>query len=449
MKGCTLSWIPTTKDDEQAMLETIGVAAIDDLFTTIPDPLRLRDWAIPAGISEMALRDRLAHIGRRNDVGRVSFLGGGYYEHFIPAAVDALTARSEFYTAYTPYQPECAQGTLQSIYEYQSAICRLTEMDYANASLYEGGTAIFEATTMAVRVTGRTRIVCHGSINPVYRTMLETHTAHLELDIVDGDDPEGAACVIVQNPSFLGTLADYTELGARCREAGALLVLSFYPISLGLVKTPGAMGADIAVAEGQSLGIPLGFGGPYLGILATRKAHVRKMPGRLCGETQNGQGRRGFVLTLQAREQHIRREKAMSNICSNQALCALRALIYLCLLGKEGLREVATHCHAKAEYLKAQLSWATLLNDGPTFNEFAIRVPRPADELIERMRERGYYPGLPLAAFTTGGRASRPPFNRGRDPPAPVGDLLIAVTERHTRETLDAFAAALKEESCS
>ena len=428
-----MTWVPTTDADAEAMLQAIGVSSIDALFGNIPEALRLRSWDIPDGISEMGVREKLAAMGRRNNADLVSFIGGGYYNHYIPAAVDALTSRSEFYTAYTPYQPECAQGTLQSIFEYQSAICRLTEMEYANASLYEGGTAVFEATTMSVRITGRTRVVLHPSLNPTYRRMLETHSAHLQLDIVDGDDPADAACVIVQNPSFHGTLADFTALGERCHATGALLVVSFYPISLGLVKTPGAMGADIAIAEGQSLGIPLGFGGPYLGILATRKAHVRKMPGRLCAETQDNQGRRGFVLTLQAREQHIRREKAMSNICSNQALCALRALIYLSLIGKEGLREVATHCHSKAEYLKKKLAWAQLLNEGPTFNEFAIRLSKTAEAVVSRMRDRGYHAGLPLAAVGVG------------EP----NDLLIAVTEHHSRETLDAFADALKEESCS
>lgn len=428
-----MSWIPTTQTDRKAMLDTIGVGSIDDLFTVIPEKFRLKSWNIPEPRSEMAVREEFARIGRANHANLTSFLGGGYYDHYIPAAIDALTSRSEFYTAYTPYQPECAQGTLQSIFEYQSAICRLTELEYANASLYEGGTAVFEAATMAVRVTNRTRIVVHPSINPTYRRMLDTHTAQLGFDIVDGDDPEGAACVIVQNPSFHGTLADYTALGERCHAAGALLAVSFYPVSLGLVKTPGAMGADIAVAEGQSLGIPLGFGGPYLGILATRKAHIRKMPGRLCAETHDDQNRRGFVLTLQAREQHIRREKAMSNICSNQALCALRALIYLCLLGKQGLRDVATHCHSKAEYLKSKLAWATLLNEGPTFNEFAIRLPKPIDAIIGAMRDRGYHPGLPLAAIGAG----------------QPEDLLVAVTEKHSRETLDAFADALKEAACS
>ncbi|MEA3366304.1 MAG: aminomethyl-transferring glycine dehydrogenase subunit GcvPA, partial [Candidatus Hydrogenedentes bacterium] len=322
-----------------------------------------------------------------------------------------------------------AQGTLQGIYEYQSAICRLTEMDFANASLYDGGTAVFEAVTMAVRLTHRSRIVCHDSLNPFHREILATHTANLDLEFQDADDPTGAACVIVQNPSFLGDIRDFSELAQRCHDAGALLVMSFYPLSLGLLKTPGAMGADIAIAEGQSLGVPLIFGGPYLGILATRKEHVRRMPGRLAAATEDAQGRRGFVLTLQAREQHIRRGKAMSNICSNEALIALRALIYLCLLGKEGLREAAVQCHSKAEYLKQRLGFLEHLNTGPTFNEFAVRLPRNAEEVCADLASQGFLAGLPLQTV-----------GRGEET-----DLLIAVTEKRSRRELDAFADALAE----
>lgn len=428
-----MSWVPVTDQERDEMLDTIGVSSMDDLFATIPPEFRLQSWDVPDGISQMAVRDLLEGIAAKNDAGHISFLGGGYYDHYIPATVDALAGRSEFYTAYTPYQPECAQGTLQSIYEYQTAICRLTQMEFANASLYEGGTAVYEAALMAMRITDRHRVVLHPSLNPTYLRQLETHTANLDIELVFGDDPAGAACVVVQNPAFDGTLADYTDLGRRCQEAGALLVVSFYPVSLGLVKTPGEMGADIAVAEGQSLGIPLAFGGPYLGILATLKKHVRKMPGRLAGATTDAQGRRGFVLTLQAREQHIRRGKAMSNICSNQALCALKALIFLCLYGKEGFRELAVQCHSKAEYLKSKLGFAELLNNGPTFNEFAVRLPRSAEDVVAGMAARGYQAGLPMAPLGAGG----------------PNDLLIAVTERRTREQLDAFAQALENVACS
>ncbi|MFM1919720.1 MAG: hypothetical protein RLZZ303_1354 [Candidatus Hydrogenedentota bacterium] len=427
------SWIPTTEQDTAEMLSVIGANSIDDLFASIPEASRMKGWNIPPGKSEMGVRDEIEELAARNNPGRLSFLGGGYYDHYIPAAVDALSGRSEFYTAYTPYQPETSQGTLQSIYEYQSAICRLTNMEFANASLYDGGTAVFEAAAMAVRCTGRNRVVLHDSLNPTYVKLLHTHAANLNLDIVRGDDPTGAACVIVQNPSFLGTVRDFTDLGKKCAEAKAILVVSFYPISLGMLKTPGEMGAGIAIAEGQCLGMNLGFGGPYLGIMATRKDYVRKMPGRIAGETVDNQGRRGFVLTLQAREQHIRRTKAMSNICSNQALCALRALIFLSLRGKEGLREMAIASHSKAEYLKKQLGFATLLNDGPTFNEFAVRLNKPARDVVTALLKHDIHAGLPLADVGAG----------------EANDLLIAVTEKHSRADLDQFAALLKESSCN
>ncbi|MFO7776590.1 MAG: aminomethyl-transferring glycine dehydrogenase subunit GcvPA [Candidatus Hydrogenedentota bacterium] len=429
-----MNWAPTTPEEREEMLAAIGVKSVDELFDVIPEDLRLRSWDIPDGLSEMRTRQVLADMAAGNDVDRVCFLGGGYYDHFIPAAVDGLSSRAEFYTAYTPYQPECAQGTLQAIYEYQSAICRLTNMEYANASLYDGATAVFEAATMAVRLRKKPRIVCHPSMAPAHLKVLKTHAANLDVEIVEGEDPEGASCVIAQNPTFHGSLRDYTALAEKCHEAKALLVVSFYPVSLGLVKTPGEMGADIAIAEGQSLGLPLNFGGPYLGILATRKEHIRRMPGRLAAATEDGEGRRGFVLTLQAREQHIRRDKAMSNICSNEALCALRALIHLCLLGTEGLKDVATHSHAKSEYLKGKIGgFAAILNDAPTFNEFAVRLPRDAEEVVAEMKDRGYCAGLPLAAVGAGEST----------------DLLIAVTEKRTREELDAFAQTLEDVACS
>ena len=424
-----MSFIPVTESEQKEMLAAIGLTRVEELFQSIPEELRAKSWDLPEGLSEMAVRAKLAGMAARNNGAHVCFMGGGYYDHFVPAAIDALASRGEFATAYTPYQPEAAQGTLQSIYEYQSAICRLTEMDFANASLYDGGTAVFEAATMAVRLTRRSRIVCHESLNPLHREILTTHTANLGLEFEDGDDPADAACVIVQNPSFLGDIRDFTELARRCHDAGALLVMSFYPLSLGLLKTPGAMGADIAIAEGQSLGVPLSFGGPYLGILATRKEHVRRMPGRLAAATEDAQGRRGFGLTLQAREQHIRRGKAMSNICSNEALIALRALIYLCLLGKEGLREAAVQCHSKAEYLKQRLGFLELLNSEPTFNEFAVRLPRDAKTVCAELASQGFLAGLPLH-----------PVGRGKET-----DLLIAVTEKRTRKELDAFADALAE----
>lgn len=431
-----MSYIPATDSDREAMLATIGVSSIEDLFAAIPAELQISNWDMPAPISELSVRNLLGQLADKNGDRLTSFLGGGIYDHHIPAAVDALAGRSEFTTAYTPYQAECAQGALQSIYEYQSAVCRLTEMECANASLYDGGTAVFEAATMSVRLTGRRRIVCDRSVNPIYRKMLMTHTSNLDLEVVEAADGNGlgdAACVIAQNPAFRGSVRDWTALAGECHAAGALFVLSFYPLSLGLLKTPGEMGADIAIAEGQSLGIPLSFGGPYLGIMATRKAHLRKMPGRIAALTEDTEGRRGVVLTLQAREQHIRREKAMSNICTNSALCALRALIYLSLLGKQGLRDVAAQCHAKAEYLKTRLSGVQFLNEEPTFNEFAVGLPRNAAEVVGEMAKRGFLAGIPLSELGVG------------EP----NHLLIAVTEKRTRDEMDTFARVLKEVLCN
>lgn len=425
-----MDWIPLTEADREVMLRVIGVGSTDELFSTIPASLKSGPLKLPEGLDEPGLRALAAEYAARNRVDLVSFVGGGYYDHYIPAAVDALASRGEFLTAYTPYQPECAQGTLQAIYEFQSALCRLTDMEVANASLYDGGTAVFEAITMACRATGRDRVMLDASLNPRWRDMVYTHAVNLSLTIEPGRYPDNAACVVVQNPAFRGTLWDYTELAAACHAAGALLVAVFNPISLALVKTPGAMGADIAVGEGQPLGIPLGFGGPYLGLMAARKPLIRKMPGRIAGMTVDHDGRRGFVLTLQAREQHIRREKANSNICSNQALCALRALIYLSLAGPSGLRNVAERCRAGAEWLKQRISrFAPCVNDGPTFNEFAVRLPRNAEAVVADLLPRGFMAGIPLALVGAG------------DP----DELLIAVTEKHTPAQLEAFAAALEE----
>lgn len=426
-----MDWTTTTDAETQQMLHQIGVKTMDALFESIPAAIRLDSWSFPKGKRESALLQYFKTLSHKNRPDAVCFIGGGYYDHYIPAAVDALAARSEFFTAYTPYQPECSQGTLQAIYEYQSIVCRLMDMECANASLYDGGTAIFEAAIMASRITKRNRIVLDKSVNPLWRCMLDTHAAGSVLQIEEGAEPvaNDTACVIVQNPSFLGTLQDFSNLAERCHEAGALLVMSVNPVSLGLVKTPGACDADIAVAEGQSLGLPLGFGGPYLGILATKKQYIRKMPGRIAAATTDDAGRRGYVLTLQAREQHIRREKALSNICSNQALCALRALIHLCLLGKKGVQETSLACHAKAEYLKSKLDFVDVLNEGPTFNEFAVQLPINAETAVTALLKKGFLAGIPLQVLGWGG----------------PNDLLVAVTEKRTRIELDAFADALRE----
>ncbi len=441
-----MPYIANTDADRAAMLKAIGLSGMDDLFRDIPAQLQAPSLNLPEGLSELEVYNRLHQLSHRNAHDLVCFLGGGFYDHFIPACVDELSARSEFYTAYTPYQPEASQGTLQAIFEYQTAICRLTGMEVANASLYEGGTALYEAAMMAVRITGRNKILLDSGVNPIYRNMLHCYTSNLAVDFVEIEIAHGqsdreriaaalddsVAAIILQNPNFFGAVDDFTDVVAMAHARGALAIVSAYPISLGLLKTPGAMGADIVTGEGQSLGLHLSFGGPYLGYMATRMEHVRKMPGRLVGETIDQHGRRGFVLTLQAREQHIRREKATSNICSNEALCALRALIYLSWLGKQGFRDLARLCAQKAEYAKTRLGaipGVRIKKNSPTFNEFTLELPGDASSVASRLVDKGIAAGFPL----------------GRYYPGMQNYLLVAVTEKRTRAEIGLLAEALEE----
>ena len=440
-----MSFIPHTDAQRAEMLAACGAWQVSDLFADIPASCRLGDLRMPEGLSEAEVYERLHRLSHRNAHELTCFLGGGFYDHFIPAAVDALASRGEFYTAYTPYQPEASQGTLQAIFEYQSAICRLTRMDVANASMYDGGTALFEAAMMAIRATGRNRIVLDTGVSPIYRVMLETYTRNLAIEFVEVDVAHGqsnrarlsaaidgrTAAVILQNPNFFGAVDDFADIAATAHGQGSLVIVSAYPVALGLLKAPGDMGADIVTGEGQSLGLPLSFGGPYLGFLATRLAHVRRMPGRLVGLTTDRQGRRCFVLTLQAREQHIRREKATSNICSNEALCALRAVIYLSLLGKGGLAEVARLCAVKAEYAKqrfAAIPGVRVKRSAPTFNEFTLELPVDAGEVVARLVDKGIAAGFPLGRYYKGME----------------NYLLVAVTEKRTRAEIGHFAEALE-----
>jgi glycine dehydrogenase subunit 1 len=439
-----MPFIANTDEQRAAMLKAVGAGTIDDLFEDIPKEYRLTGLSLPDGLSEAEVLDRMQALAHRN-AALVCFLGGGFYDHFIPAAVDAISSRSEFYTSYTPYQPEASQGTLQAIFEYQSAICRLTGMDVTNASLYDGGTALYEAAMMATRITGRHRILLDSGVNPIYRNMLYCYTRNLsidfkEIEVVHGQSDrhkisealdDKTAAIILQNPNFFGGVDDITDIAELAHSKGCLAIVSAYPMALGLLKSPGSMKADIVTGEGQSLGIPLSFGGPYLGFLATRMEHVRKMPGRLVGMTEDGKGRRGYVLTLQAREQHIRREKAMSNICSNEALCALRAVVYLSLLGKQGIPEVARICAQKAEYAKVRLSQIRgieVKKTTPTFNEFTLTLPMDAGEVVSRMIDKGFAAGFPLGRYY-----------QGMD-----NYLLVAVTEKRTREEIGRFAEALE-----
>lgn len=440
-----MAWIPVTHNDEQEMLKAIGVSSVDILFEDIPSSLRLKSWNIPEGLSEIEAYQRLEALSKKNQMSGVSFIGGGFYDHYIPAVVDYLSQRGEFSTAYTPYQPECAQGTLQAIYEYQTALCRLTDMEVANASLYDGGTALFEAIMLAVRVTGRHKVKIIPGINPIYEQMIRTHVANLDLELEYGHDPEGCACVVGATPDFFGNLHDFTEIAQECHKVGALMIIQFYPIALGLMKTPGEMGADIAVGEGQSLGLPLGFGGPYLGLFTARKEYIRKMPGRICAMTVDKQGKRGFVLTLQAREQHIRREKAMSNVCSNQALCALRALIYLCEVGKQGLVEIAQDCYSKTEYLKKKLAeFVPIINTRPTFNEFVVRLPISAVEVVRKIKQKEVFPGIPVKSLFEHCKQQVPCKDIEGNIYGEDGDLLIAVTEKRTQKELDMLVELIR-----
>lgn len=411
-----MPYIPYTDEERRSMLETLGLATLDELFSDIPAELRPHRFDLPSGLSEMEVRERMAGLAERNRTDLVTFLGAGFYDHDIPSAVGQLVGRGEFVTAYTPYQPEASQGTLQAIFEYQSVICRLLSMEYANASLYDGGTALYEAMMMAVRVSRRTRVVVSESVSPIYRRMLECYTSNLKLDLVTvpalgaGTDVSAVrnalngetAALIVQNPDFFGSVHDFSELFTQAASMGILTILSVYPLLQSVLKTPGEMGADIAVAEGQSLGLPLQFGGPYLGILACNGKLVRQMPGRVAGKTVDASGRQGYVLTLQAREQHIRRHKATSNICSNQALCALHALTYCLLLGPEGMRRTAAICIERARYAIQKLTaipGVTLENTSPCANEFTLRLPVSAFEALRRMAEQKYLPGFPLGRY--------------------------------------------------
>jgi glycine dehydrogenase subunit 1 len=444
-----MAYIPNTTEDQQAMLEAIGAASIDELFAMVPKELRLqRELDLPPALGEMELTAHMRDLADRNlPAGQcVSFLGGGSYDHFIPAIVDFVAGRSEFYTAYTPYQAEASQGTLQAMFEYQSMIARLTGMDVSNASLYDGASAAAEAVLMALDVTSRVgRVVTAASVHPEYRATLATYLANLGTELVTVGTAGGAitpedleksvgaetACVLVQHPNFFGCLEEVESLAEIAHRAGAIFIVAVDPISLGLLKRPGDYGADIVVAEGQSLGCPMAYGGPYLGILACRERFVRRIPGRLVGETTDRRGNRCFVLTLQTREQHIRREKATSNICTNQGLLALRAAVYLATMGPQGMRSVAELCLQKAAYARQQLTRAPrveLAFDRPTFKEFVVRLgDGDVERRLEAARRDGILAGIPLATWY----------------PELSDCLLVAVTEKRTRQEIDRLAEVL------
>jgi glycine dehydrogenase subunit 1 len=442
-----LRYIPHTEADVRAMLAAIGVASIDDLFSDVHREFPPRAAAdLPPPLGEPDLLRHLEAVAGRN-AQPASFVGAGIYEHYVPAAVGEILSRSEFYTAYTPYQPEVSQGTLQAAFEFQTLICQLTGMEVANASMYDGASATAEAILLARRVTGRRRVLLSMGVHPEYRRVCGTYL-HASGDVPEtvptgadgrtdvralasrlGDD---VAAVVVQSPNFFGCIEEGASLARAARDAKALYVSAVTePLSFAMLRPPGAEGADLVCGEAQSLGVGMSFGGPGLGIFAAREAYLRQLPGRLVGRAADHDGRPGFVVTLATREQHIRRARATSNICTNHFLCALASTVYLCLMGKSGLRELALLNHSKAEYAKeriAALPGYGLRHGAPTFNEFAVRTPRPARELVGLLGAEGIVPGLPLSRYF----------------PEEESALLVCVTEMRTRDEIDRLVEALR-----
>jgi glycine dehydrogenase subunit 1 len=446
-----LRYIPNSPEERTEMLEAIGLTSAEQLFDSIPHELRLqRQLNTPAALSEIELLDKFERLGQQNAAARrASFLGGGAYSHYIPTIVDHIISRSEFFTAYTPYQPEISQGTLQTIFEFQTLVCQLTGMDLANASMYDGSTALAEAVLMAERVTRRSKVISSAAVHPQYLEVVKTYVQHagIDLEVADFDENSGlsgaalaeavddqTAALVVQSPNFFGCVEDLAALADAAHAKGALLVVAITEaMSLGLLKSPGACGADIVVAEGQSFGVPLSFGGPYVGLFATRDKYARQIPGRLVGEAYDKKGRRGFVLTLATREQHIRREKATSNICTNEGVIALAATVYLETMGRRGIQEAASQCLQKAAYAARRIKAVkgfSLPFTGPCFNEFVVRAPGNAVELLARLaKDKAIEGGIALSRFM----------------PDRTNDFLVCVTETNTREQIDALVAALTE----
>ena len=445
-----MRYLPLTDADRRAMLQAIGVGSLDSLYRDVPEGVRLKaPVELPRHMGELEVEREFQAFasGNLGTASVPSFLGAGAYRHHIPASVDHLIQRGEFLTSYTPYQPEVSQGTLQYLFEFQTQVALITGMEVANASMYDGASASAEAVAMANRLTQRKKAILSGGLHPHYREICATRGRWADFEtVLAPPDPRGGedlasmiddktSCVVVASPSFFGHLRDYTALANACHAKGALLVVAVAEVvSLGLVKPPGEMGADIVAAEGQSIGIPLSFGGPYLGLFAAREKFVRQMPGRLCGETVDTEGRRGWVLTLSTREQHIRREKATSNICTNSSLCALAFTIHLSLLGEAGLTRLAALNHANAVELAERLAavkGVEVLNKA-FFNELTLKLPRPAAEVVEALAERRILGGVPLSRFYP-------------ESPALAHLMLVAATEMNTQGEIEALAEALEE----
>jgi len=441
-----IRYIPHTEEDIQKMLETIGVKKLEDLFQNIPKEYRLsKPLNLPEPLSEP---DLLRHFQGLQVPMTSNFLGAGAYHHFVPAVVPSLVSRSEFYTAYTPYQPEISQGTLQAIFEYQTLVCQLTGMGVSNASLYDGASSLAEAVLMANRITRRKKVLLSQAIHPEYRRVIQTYIDPDQHEIIlipykrdEGRTnekilfdliKEDVSAVVIQSPNVFGVIEDLQPVAERIHDLGGLMIVGFSePIAYGILQPPGAMGADIVAGEGQSLGIPVSYGGPYLGIFTTQERFVRNMPGRLVGETIDLEGKRGFVLTLATREQHIRRERATSNICTNEGLCALMATVFLSCLGKEGLRELAIMNLSKTEYAKKVISLirgCKLNFTAPTFNEFVLQIEKEPGKVLEKLKRENILGGLPLGKFY----------------PELDHHLLVAMTEMNKKEEIDRWAEALE-----
>jgi glycine dehydrogenase subunit 1 len=442
-------YIPNSPEERQEMLRGLGLGSAEELFDSIPADIILKDpLKTPAALSETELLERFEVMAAKNSAARrPSFLGAGAYHHYVPTIIDSLIQRSEFFTAYTPYQPEISQGTLQAIFEFQTLVCQLTGMDVANASMYDGSTAMAEAVLMAERVTRRSRVLVSDAVHPEYMQVAETYVAHAGIELLrTGFDEETGrstlddatlndkvAAVVIQSPNFFGCVEDLKGFADKVHAAGALLVVVVTEsTSFGLLRSPGACGADIVVAEGQSFGVPASFGGPYVGLFATREKYARQIPGRLAGMAYDKEGRRGFVLTLATREQHIRREKATSNICTNEGLIALAATIYMTTMGRAGIQEVAAQCAQKAAYARkriASIEGFSIPYSAPVFNEFVVRAPVEAEGLLRRLASgHNVSGGLALSRYFEG----RP------------NDLLVCVTETNKRADIDALVEGMK-----
>jgi glycine dehydrogenase subunit 1 len=442
-------YLSNSEHDREEMLEVIGVSSFEELLSVIPEEARLEgDLNLPQSLSELEVRGLIEGIADENECSLINFMGAGAYDHFIPAAVHHVMGRPEFYTAYTPYQAEVSQGTLQTMYEFQSLICLLTGMDLSNSSMYDGGSALAEAVLTASRVhRNKKKFLYSGAVHPLYMDVVRSYlegqdlelvevpfdskTGRTDLKALESKIDENTCGVLLQHPNFFGVMEDPFEASRITHEAGALLIASFDPISLGTLAPPGDYDADIAVGEGQALGLPLNFGGPYLGLFTIKKEYLRLMPGRISGATRDSVGETGFVMALQTREQHIRRERATSNICTNQMLCATAATAYLSLMGKAGIAEVSEQSLAKAHYLAEKLTeidGVSLKFSGPFFKEFVLTLPVPAANLATQLKEKGFLAGIPLSKMGMS------------------DDLLVAVTEKRTKSQMDAFASAMVEE---